>query len=72
MNQATHQTTPFQMINPLTGSAWYTVGFPPTAMPYMKALYNDFVIDPNGRAVPVASFYANPNQKPALLPPFPG
>lgn len=69
---ATHQTTPFQMVNPMTGSAWFTAGFPPTAHPYMKSLFNDVVVDPNGHVVPVANFYANPGQKPAKLPPFPG
>jgi subtilisin family serine protease len=69
---ATHQTPPFQMINPLTGSAWQIIGFPRRVEPYMKALYGDYVTDPNGRQVPVANFYVNPNAGPSFLPRFPG
>lgn len=69
---ATHQTTPFQMIDPLTGSAWQVVGRHRLVLPYTKSLYGDYVSDPLGRQVPVPTLYSNPNTAPCFLRPFPG
>jgi subtilisin family serine protease len=72
LRNATHHTTPFQMVNPRTGSAWEIIGFPRHVAPYMKSLYGDYVTDPAGRQVPVANFYVNPGMAPSFLAPFPG
>lgn len=69
---ATHQTGSFQMINPLTHSAWHIVGARRVVEPYTKSLYGDYVTDPLGRRIPVANFYANPNTGPSFLAAFPG
>ncbi len=71
---ATHQTTPFQMINPRPGSAYQILGFPRRVEPYRKALFGDFVMDVSTppRMVPVPTLYSNPGVAPAFLAPFPG
>lgn len=74
LTNLTHHSSPFQMINPITGNAWYdiNIGGAHYVFPYTKSLYNDIVTDPNGNVVPVPNLYVNPNQDPSFLPPFPG
>jgi prepilin-type N-terminal cleavage/methylation domain-containing protein len=67
LTNLTHQTTDFQMISPLTGSAWTISGSPRRITRYTKRLFDDRV---NG--IPVPNLYVNPGQAPSNLLPFPG
>ncbi|MSU78746.1 MAG: prepilin-type N-terminal cleavage/methylation domain-containing protein [Gemmataceae bacterium] len=64
----THNNTQFQMVNPLTNSAWLVSGgMPKVVTAYRKRFNNDII-----GGFPVPNFFQNPIVAPSNLTAFPG